>query len=325
MSKAEALIRSGNAGDSLIRRMLSLLAIQVIKFAVNHVPFPEQILECVRYGCRWYAGVNQFEIMVDNHCWSYLGGGAGEVILFLHGFGADKDRFGIFLPAFRPYYRVIVPDLPGFGESSGIDSESYDIPSQVKRFDRFIEALGLDRFHLFGLSMGGYISGCYACEHPERVLSLVMMDTAGVKSRIPSDAWRRYTNEGRNVLLFKTEEQVDELMSFLFHQPPNIPHHFKTFFAQEGARNYNWRNKLMDDIINGGLYHLEGCLSEIAAETLVFWGENDRMVHPSTLEKLEKGIRNCRSKIFNACGHLPFIEKPVESKVLYKQFLDSLK
>ena len=324
MRKEYSLILSKNVGDTAFQRLLSLFAIQLIKYSVKYVPFPALILKCVRHGCRWYSGVNRFEVMVDDHRWAYLAGGRGEVILFIHGFGADKDRFGIFLSAFSPCYRVISPDLPGFGENIPVYSKSYDIPSQVNRLNRFVNAIGLDKFHLFGISMGGYVCGCYASEYPDRILSLSLMDSGGVTSRIPSDAWIYYITEGRNVLLYNTPEQVDELMSFLFFNPPQIPRHFKEYFAREGKRVYALRKKLISDIFDGGLYLLDNRLSEIRAETLAIWGAEDRMVHRSAVEALEKGIKNFRSVIFKECGHLPFIEKPVETKRIYNQFLESL-
>jgi abhydrolase domain-containing protein 6 len=324
MRKEYSLILSKNLGDTAFQRLLSLFAIQLIKYFVTYLPFPAFILGCVKHGCRWYSGVNRFEVMVDDHRWAYLAGGRGEVILFIHGFGANKDRFGIFLSAFSPCYKVISPDLPGFGENIALCSKSYDIPSQVNRLNRFVDAIGLDKFHLFGISMGGYICGYYASEYPDRILSLSLMDSGGVRSRIPSDAWIYYITKGRNVLLYKTTEQVDELMSFLFFNPLQIPRYFKKYFAREGERVYALRKKLISDIMDGGLYLLDNRLSEIRAQTLVIWGAEDRMVHRSTVEALEKGIKNFRSVIFKECGHLPFIEKPLETKRIYNQFLEGL-
>ena len=324
MRKENPLILSKNSGDAALQRLLSTFAIHVIKYFVTYVPFPAFTLECMKHGCRWYSGVNRFEVMVDDHRWAYLSGGRGEVILFIHGFGANKDRFGIFLSAFSSRYRVISPDLPGFGENIPAYSKSYDIPSEVTRLNRFVDAIGLDKFHLFGISMGGYVCGYYASEYPDRILSLSLMDSGGIRSRIPSDAWIYYITKGRNVLLYKTPEQVDELISFLFFNPPPIPRHFKKYIAREGERDYALRKKLISDIMDGGLYLLDHRLSEIRAQTLAIWGAEDRMVHRSSVEALEKGIKNFRSVIFKECGHLPFIEKSVETKRSYNQFLESL-
>jgi len=324
MRKPNLLILSKNGKDTPLQRWLTFFAIQLIKYLVRYVPLPEFILECVKYLCRWYSGIQRFEVMVEDHRWAYLDGGQGEVILFIHGFGADKDRFGIFLSAFRPCYRVISPDLPGFGENIPIYFKSYDIPNQVNRLNRFADAMGLDKFHLFGISMGGYVCGYYASKYPDRVLSLSLMDSMGLTTRIPSDAWIHYITKGRNVLLYRTPEQFDELISFLFFDPPQIPRHFKEYFAREGERVYALRKKLITDIIDGGLNLLDNRLSEIRAQTLVIWGAEDRMVHRSAVEALENGIKNCRSVIFKKCGHLPFIEKPVEARRIYRQFLESL-
>ena len=76
--------------------------------------------------------------------------------------------------------------------------------------------------------------------------------------------------------------------------------------------------------MDGGLYLLDYRLSGIHAQTLAIWGAEDRMVHPSSVEALEKGIKNFRSVIFKECGHLPFIENPLETQRIYNQFLEGI-
>ena len=163
------------------------------------------------------------EVAVDGLRWSYLDGGRGEVILFVHGFGADKYRFGPLMPGLSRTRRVVAPDLPGFGESTRSTTLAYDIPSQVARLARFADALGLERFHLVGLSMGGYVSAYYAAEYPQRVLSLALIDAAGVRSPIPSYMVRRFEADETILLLYRNRRQFDELLSALFYRPPWIP------------------------------------------------------------------------------------------------------
>ena len=135
---------------------------------------PGLVLKSATLLMRWQAGVRKKEVIVDGHRLVYLEGGAGETILFVHGFGMDKDRWGPFLKGFNGSYRMVVPDLPGFGETPPLSSGGYDIPSQVRRLNRFVERTGLKNFHLVGISMGGYISAYYASEYPEKVKSLAL-------------------------------------------------------------------------------------------------------------------------------------------------------
>ena len=76
--------------------------------------------------------------------------------------------------------------------------------------------------------------------------------------------------------------------------------------------------------MDGGLDLLDNRLSGIHAKTLAIWDAEDRMVHRSSVEALEKGIKNFCYVIFKECGHLPFIENPLETQRIYNQFLESL-
>jgi len=135
---------------------------------VAYFCFPGFLLDCAKQAIRWHAGLSRHTIQVDDHLWAYLEGGKGETLLFVHGFGMEKDGWGL---SQKPSARLTASsfqNLPGFGENSRLESADYDVPSQVKRLNRFVESLGLDRFHLAGSSMGGYIAGYYASEYPKR-------------------------------------------------------------------------------------------------------------------------------------------------------------
>ena len=69
---------------------------------------------------------------------------------------------------------------------------------------------------------------------------------------------------------------------------------------------------------------LESRLAKMRAKTLIIWGANDQILHVSSVEKFQKGLSNCRKVILDQCGHVPYLEKPEETKRAYKDFLASL-
>ncbi|MBK5101223.1 MAG: alpha/beta hydrolase [Desulfobacteraceae bacterium] len=273
---------------------------------------------------RWWAGLERHEVQIDDHRWVYLAGGKGETIVFIHGFGADKDRWGTFLTGFGRSYRLIVPDLPGFGENSKIASASYDIPSQVKRLSRFVERIGLDSFHLVGISMGGYISSYYASEYPDKVKSLLLMDAAGVRSRLPSYVMQYYEKEGKILLLYKTREEFEKFLSVVFYRPPWLPGRLKAYFMKKGALQYEFKKKILKDMTSEGMDLLEDRLPRIKARTLIVWGANDRITDVSSVDKFESGLGDSQTVIIENCGHVPYLEKPAETKRAYREFLADL-
>jgi len=270
---------------------------------------------------RWQAGLSRHTIQVDDHHWVYLEGGEGETLLFVHGFGMEKDGWGLFPKAFSRSHHLILPDLPGFGENSRLESANYSVPSQVKRLNRFVESLGLRRFHLAGSSMGGYIAGFYASEYPEKVITFALFNPAGVNSPIQSDLWRGYAEKGENALVYRTKAGFEVLLRLLFYRVPPVPGTFKTYFAELGASNYAFYRKVLRDLDQGGLYQLEPRLSRVDARTLVVWGADDRILHVSGAESFRKGLKNVKVVILDQCGHAPFFEKGAETVKAYQDFL----
>jgi pimeloyl-ACP methyl ester carboxylesterase len=286
--------------------------------------FPGLIFDKVKQLILWQSGLEKIEIQVDDHRWVYLDGGAGEPILLVHGFGAGKDQWGFFPKAFTPSYRLIVPDLPGFGESSRLDSATYDIASQVKRLSRFVETLGLQSFHLLGISMGGYVAAYYASEHPDRVKSLALMGAAGVRARVESYAWKRYREEGRIILLYKTVAELEELISALFYDPPFLIPSFKRYFVEKGRLNYHFHEKILRDMEKGGMNLLEGRLAKVEAKSLIIWGANDQILHVSSVERFQRQLKDSRTVILENCGHVPYFEREKTTIRVYKEFIASI-
>jgi abhydrolase domain-containing protein 6 len=315
-------------GNGVLIESVKVVLIGVVIFVTTGVVlvygFPGLILDGAKWFLRWQAGLTKKEIQVDDHRWVYLHGGKGEPILLVHGFGGEKDHWGFLPKALSSSHELIIPDLPGFGESSQIDSAVYDIPSQVNRLNRFVEALGLRSFHLLGVSMGGYIAGYYASEYSGKVKSLGLMSAAGVRSRVESTVWKRYREEGRILLVYKTETELEELMSVLFFRPPPVPRPFKRYLAEKGKAHYSFLEKILRDMEKGGDNLLEGRLARVKARSLVIWGANDEITHVSSVEKFENGLMDCRAVILEKCGHVPYFDQEKKTIKIYMDFLSSL-
>src|SRR5262249_61814458 len=93
-------------------------------------------------------------VRVDDVEIAYLEGGSGEPLILVHGFGATKDNFTRVAAYLTPHYRVLIPDLPGFGDSSKSETASYSITQQVQWLHAFATALGVGGVHLGGAVAG---------------------------------------------------------------------------------------------------------------------------------------------------------------------------
>lgn len=271
------------------------------------------------------ADLSKKEVQIGDFKWIYLEGGeTEETLLAIHGFGGDKDHWTRFAKYLTEDYKVISPDLPGFGENSRIPGESYSIKSQVQRLHEFAAKIGLKKYHILGNSMGGSIAGVYAATYPDEVKSLTLFDNAGVEGPEPSELYKLVKEGKPNPLLVGSVEDFDRLMKFSFVNPPYIPGALKTYFTERAIENRNWNEGIFTQIRAEG-FPLEPLLPKIKAPTLVIWGREDRVIDKSCTIPMDKKLKSPH-KIFilPEVGHAPMIEVPKDSAMLWRDWKTNL-
>lgn len=245
--------------------------------------------------------------------------GSGETIVMLHGFGADKDNWVRFARYIPREYRIIAVDLPGHGDNARDLKTTYSIDYITDGFADTVTALHLDRFHLVGNSMGGYVGTLYSSDHPGKVLSLCLIDPAGAKSPQPSDR-ELALMRGVNPLVPKTKAEFDELLTYGFHKQPFMPWPARTVLAEKYMERSEFNQKLWNDVWENRL-DIADYFENLTMPVLLFWGDKDRIIHISTVSVFEKGIPQIKTVIFRDCGHMPMLEIPKETAHIYTSFL----
>jgi pimeloyl-ACP methyl ester carboxylesterase len=301
----------------LIAALTAFLAVVVVYYG-----FPDVAFKLLLKAERSSAGLRQHSIEVDGLHIEYLEGGQGDVVLLLHGFGANKDNWTRISKHFTPHYRVIAPDLPGFGESSRRPGANYSIAAQADRVHAFVRAIGVKRFHLGGSSMGGNIAGVYAARHPENVISLWLVAPGGVVSAEPSEMGKELKEGKPNPLVVNNVEDYDRLLDFVFVKRPFIPGPMLKKLAEDALKNRPLNQIIFRQInvvpVTSGL---EGTLNGSVVPTLILWGADDRVLHVSGAQVLESVMPKAQVAIMKGVGHLPMIEKPAETAEIYIRFL----
>lgn len=116
--------------------------------------------------------------------------GQGEPVLLLHGFGASTYSWRMVMPELAEQYRVVALDLYGFGWTERPDDWSrYTRDGQVELVLQVMDALGIDEAHIVGHSYGGSISMALAADHPDRVRSMVLVNSAAVDYPMNRRKW----------------------------------------------------------------------------------------------------------------------------------------
>lgn len=248
---------------------------------------------------------------------AYLEGGQGEPLVLVHGFGANKDNFTRVARWLTPHYRVIVPDLVGFGESSHPLDADYSYAAQAERLRAFVRALGLATVHLGGNSMGGAIAMSYAAHHREEVASLWLIDAAGIPEAPPTELRKILETTGRNPLLIANEDDFARLIDLAMSDPPYIPRMMLDVMAQERIRNQALERRAFEQIVNDSVSHdVRGLMTP----TLITWGDEDRILDVGTAGILHQLLPRSQVIVMPHIGHAPMLERPRQSAEDYLRF-----
>ncbi len=305
----------------VLKKFFTVFGIVFIVLVAVYFLFPGFVISSSATFARISAGLDRNKVSAADHNWVYYDGGNGEAIVFIHGFGLNKDMWGSTLAAFTDRYRVIAPDIAGFGETGYDEALDYGLNSHADRLDQFIRAIGLESFHLAGHSLGGGIAILYASRHPEKIRSLTLMNPFGVKSSVMSD-YQKAFDRGENPLLFKTTEGYDLTMSYCMYKPMNMPSHFKTYLAKESEKSYQfYSNAVKNEIDTMGWDMLRKNLRSIKSPTLIIFGDKDRVFDVTCADIFKKEISNSRVSIIKDAGHLVYMDQPEETIKAMDEFL----
>jgi len=267
---------------------------------------------------RWRSDLVRKEIVVpDGSRIVYLEGGSGDPLVLLHGFGADKDNFTRVARWLTSHYRVIIPDLVGFGESAHLPDVDYHYAAQAARVHEFVHALGLTSVSLGGNSMGGGIALSYAARHPQEVSSLWLIDSAGIDGVLPSELVRIITAGERNPLLVTSESDFPALMKFTMSDPPYLPGPIMDVLARERIANQTLERLIFQQISTDSLNQ---AIRGLPTPTLIVWGAEDRVLSESTVPLLKSLLPNAEAIIMPGVGHAPMIERPEQAADDYLGF-----
>lgn len=266
-------------------------------------------------------GLRERRVDVGDATLALLEGGPADapVAVLLHGYSADRVVWVRFARHLLRDHRVVVPELAGHGASGFAAGADYSARAQAERVAHLLDRLGVDRAHVAGNSMGGFVAATLALAHPDRVRSLLLSDAVGVAAPEPSDA-ELLIRQGRNPFLLDDVNDFPDFYAMTMARPPFLP----GFLRSAVAADYVSRRDQLQEIFTGfhGVGTLDDRLDEITAPTLVMWGEEDRLVHSSAARTWAGGIPGAETVVYPGIGHMPMLEVPRRSATDYRAFLE---
>ncbi len=287
-------------------------------FAILYYFFPQTLLSGMYRLYEHRAGVTAKQVEVDGYKIDYYEGGTGTPLVLIHGFGDSMVSFVQSAGKLTKHYRVILPQVPGFGKSLRDPKRNHSIRSQALIMNKFLRKIGLKKFHLGGNSMGGHISVSYTLMFPRDVHSLLLLNAAGMKT---SDTIPYEPSKAP----LQTEAEFDKYIEGNFVKKPFVPRPFKMYFIEQSKKNFAWDNRIRREIREGKDYILNNRLGEIRVPTLAFWGDKDTTVHPRNGRAYHRGIAGSKWVLWKDSGHSPQYENPEGTADVLLEFLKSVK
>ena len=245
----------------------------------------------------------------------YIGDeGKGFPLILIHGFLGSSKMWEPQINFFKNHFRVITPDLPGFGKSNKAKSHN-SIQSIANLLMDCLEEKKIDKFYLLGHSMGGMIVQEMAKKYGNKIVKLICYST-GPRGEMP----------GRFESVDQSRENLKK--KGLEITAKNIA---KTWFVRKENAKYfdicieagkQTSTKAADDaLIAFKNWNGVDTLKNIKNETLIVWGDQDKSYNLEQIKTLEKSIKKSKLVIFKNCAHNVHLEQPDQFNNTIKNFL----
>ena len=260
----------------------------------------------------------------------YLDYGSGPTVLLLHGGGAGGAMWFRQIAELSKRFRVIAPDNPIFGLSSR-PARVLAIPEVTTGFvESFLDALGIEKVHLAGLSMGGFAAARFAGENPERVERLALLDSAGFGRDLPW-GFRLSSLPVLKYLLTRPQRWLHEKFFAAVEVVHADTEHNDAYlrYAFEVTRNDGHSIAVRQNMpVFAGIRGQRNLFSDeelatIRTETLVIWGEKDRFFPLPHARRAASLIPDSKLVVLPDSGHVIPLDQPEEVNRLLSDFFES--
>jgi pimeloyl-ACP methyl ester carboxylesterase len=258
---------------------------------------------------------------------SILSAGTGDPLICVHGLGGTKASFLPTVAALADRHRVIALDLPGFGESDKPIAAAYDAPYFANAMTALMDELGIESAHVAGNSLGGRVAIELGLLHPERMRKLVLLSPALAWLRERRLKWLLQLPLPRLGLIQPTPRFIAEPIVRRIIPGADrgwvasgVDEFLRCYLTPRGrAAFYEAARNIYLDEPNGddGFWSRLGGLER---ETLFIWGRGDTLVPIAFMKHVERTLPRARH-VELGCGHVPQLERPVETHAAIRQFL----
>lgn len=264
------------------------------------------------------AGLGEAEVAVAGHRWTVAQAddappGAATLVM-LHGFTGSKENWYPLAAKLRGRYRMLVPDLPGWGASERKPEDDYGFVAQAERVADFIRAQSPGKpVVLLGHSMGGGIAALVAARHPELVAKVGLLDAAGV--RFNDNQFGLDVLAGSNPFAVTDALSLRRYIDIVFHREdakPWIPWPASRGLIAKRKQDAAFEQAVLERIGRGPERFAPGeAAASIRQPALLLWGRQDAVIDPSALDLYAALMPQARTLLVDDAGHMALMEQPL--------------
>jgi len=265
------------------------------------------------------AGLSRASVDVAGHRWTYAyrdaDTGDAPTVVMLHGFTGSKENWYPLAAALQGRYRLLIPDLPGWGESERKPGTVYGFTQQAANVDAFIRALSPGKpVVLLGHSMGGGIAALAAARYPQDIAKVGLLDAAGV--RFKDNQFGLDVLAGKNPFGVEDDASLKRYIDIVFHDAnakPWLPWPASTALIRKRRADAAFEQGVLDRIGRSEESLLPGEEAvRIRQPALLLWCRQDAVIDPSAMALYASRIPQARSVMLDGCGHMSLMERPRE-------------
>jgi len=246
----------------------------------------------------------------QEHGFSYMEEGEGEVLLLLHGLMGALSNWDSVIENFKSEYRVIIPVLP-----------IYDLPllttgvkTMAKYVHKFVKYKQLENVTLLGNSLGGHVALIYVLSHPSVVKSMVLTGSSGL-----------YENAfGGSFPKRGSYDFIKEKVEYTFYDPATATKDL----VDDVYRIINDRHSVIRILAmakSAIRHNMKKDLHKIQIPVSLIWGKDDKITPPEVAIEFHELLPDSELHWIDHCGHAPMMEQPAEFNRYLKQFLEKIK
>lgn len=252
----------------------------------------------------------------------YFAGEEGKpVVVLLHGMSTSADSFREVMHELSGSYRLIAPDIPGFGFSD--NTAPYTMPHLVEWLAAFIDELALPPAHFVGHSFGGILAPAYAISYPTDVLNHIWIAPA-LLSPVNYPEWVRnlsksdFSEKVLGLGVHASRLMLQRQIKAAFHAPDTLP----DSLWERRTEDYHRSRASASVLRASALTDLRGDLPKIDGRVCLIWGRNDTVVDPAGAETLANLLSHSEIHLIEECSHAPQLEHLDKVVTIMRDFLN---